>query len=269
MFSGSKFGIILFKALIFCVVFGAIGAGIDFLYTNFLDVSGADTITETPAASDGAVGQTVDITIQDEDLPAAENAPGFFVGANRQMLNPEDSADSPSPAENAEHGIARTDGYVPVMQPETPSPVAPSDSISAVKDSASAEKTPDTASAKSSSSNDNAPAQDFVPISLAENVPDVAETSEKSIASDKHSREAANESPHAAETEELGVLPDLEDMENLVPDIPMDNSSGGNDESGGDYAPVAQKRKSSASAGATDAETMAKAISTLLTKEKN
>ena len=251
MFSGSKFGIILFKALIFCVVFGAIGTGIDFLYTNFLDVSGADTITETPAASDGAVGQTVDITIQDEDLPAAENAPGFFVGANRQMLNPEDSADSPSPAENAEHGIA------------------PSDSISAVQASSSAEKTPDTASAKSSSSNDNAPAQDFVPISLAENVPDVSETSEKSIASDKHSREAANESPHAAETEELGVLPDLEDMENLVPDIPMDNSSGGNDESGRDYAPVAQKRKSSASAGATDAETMAKAISTLLTKEKN
>ena len=57
-------------------------------------------------------------------------------------------------------------------------------------------------------------------------------------------------------------------MENFMPDVSEDNSSVGEEVSGGNYVPVAQKRKS-APAGETDAETMAKAISTLLTKEKN
>ena len=74
--------------------------------------------------------------------------------------------------------------------------------------------------------------------------------------------------PPVSETEKLGVLPDLDDMESLVPDIPESDSSGGAENSGGDYVPAAQKRKS-VPAGETDAETMAKAISTLLTREKN
>ena len=273
LFSGSKFGIILFKALIFCLIFGAIGVGIDFLYTNFLDVPGSDAAPDAPASADGAagqVGQTVDITIQDEDLPAAENAPGFFVGANRQMLNPEDSSDTTAAVEETRENIARTEEYTPVIKTEDAAPVSSAGgaAISPAQASDSAVTAAASHSEKEAAIKNDA-AQGFVPISLAENVPDIAEVSDVSADSAKKSvNEVNTEPPPASETEELGILPDFDNMENFMPDVSEDNSSVGEEVSGGNYVPVAQKRKS-APAGETDAETMAKAISTLLTKEKN
>ena len=93
MFSHSRFSTIFFKALIFCVIFGAIGFGITYLYENFLDGASPDGEREGQTAADASVGQTVDITIEDEDLPAADNTHGFFVGNNRQMLTAEDTTD--------------------------------------------------------------------------------------------------------------------------------------------------------------------------------
>ena len=243
------------------------------MYTNFLDVSGSDVVPDAPASSDGAagqVGQTVDITIQDEDLPAAENAPGFFVGTNRQMLNPEDSSDTTAPVEDTRENITRIEEDTPVMKTENVSPVSSSGgaAISPVQTSDSAVTVPASNSEKETST-DSDVVQGFVPISLAKNVSDISETSEVSADSTKKSAHKVDDvPPPVSETEKLGVLPDLDDMESLVPDIPESDSSGGAENSGGDYVPAAQKRKS-APAGETDAETMAKAISTLLTREKN
>ena len=240
------------------------------MYTNFLDVPGSDIVPDAPASSDGAagqVGQTVDITIQDEDLPAAENAPGFFVGANRQMLNPEDSSDTTAPVEDTRETITRTEEDSPVMKTENVSPVSSSGGA-AIQTSDSVVTVPASNSEKETSTDSDA-VQGFVPISLAKNVSDISETSEVSADSTKKSAHKVDDvPPPVSETEKLGVLPDLDDMESLVPDIPVSDSSGGAENSGGDYVPAAQKRKS-APAGETDAETMAKAISTLLTREKN
>lgn len=246
------------------------------MYTNFLDVSGSDVVPDAPASSDGAagqVGQTVDITIQDEDLPAAENAPGFFVGANRQMLNPEDSSDTTAPVEAARENITRTEEDTPAVKTENVSSVSSVSSaggaaMSSVQTSDSAVTVPSSNSEKETSTDSDA-VQGFVPISLAKNVSDISETSEVSADSTKKSAHKVDDvPPPVSETEKLGVLPDLDDMESLVPDIPESDSSGGAENSGGDYVPAAQKRKS-VPAGETDAETMAKAISTLLTREKN
>ena len=243
------------------------------MYTNFLDVPGSDIVPDAPASADGAagqVGQTVDITIQDEDLPAAENAPGFFVGANRQMLNPEDSSDTTAPVEATRENITRTEEDSPVMKTENVSPVSSAGgaAISPVQTSDSAVTVPASNSEKENSTDSDA-VQGFVPISLAKNVSDISETSEVSADSTKKSAHKVDDvPPPVSETEKLGVLPDLDDMESLVPDIPESDSSGGAENSGGDYVPAAQKRKS-VPAGETDAETMAKAISTLLTREKN
>ena len=246
------------------------------MYTNFLDVPGSDVVPDAPASSDGAagqVGQTVDITIQDEDLPAAENAPGFFVGANRQMLNPEDSSDTTAPVEAARENITRTEEDTPAVKTENVSSVSSVSSaggaaMSSVQTSDSAVTVPSSNSEKETSTDSDA-VQGFVPISLAKNVSDISETSEVSADSTKKSAHKVDDvPPPVSETEKLGVLPDLDDMESLVPDIPESDSSGGAENSGGDYVPAAQKRKS-VPAGETDAETMAKAISTLLTREKN
>ena len=80
LFSHSSILSILLKALICAVVFGLLGFGISFIYNRFLsdgnqgELQGdyaADASMNSTAPS--AVGQHVDITIQDEELRPSES----------------------------------------------------------------------------------------------------------------------------------------------------------------------------------------------------
>lgn len=87
----------LLMAIIFFVVFGAIGFGIKLIYDKFLkDQEGefsADISPDSPIVSaqpSGQKGQLVDIVIQDEEISPGESENRFVVGEKRQMLNASD-----------------------------------------------------------------------------------------------------------------------------------------------------------------------------------
>ena len=122
LFSHSSILSILLKALIFAVVFGVLGLGISFIFNKFLsDGSGgdfqseysADTSSAVPNAS--ALGQNVDITIQDEELRPSESENHFVVGENHQMLNDSDVRTSANKTEDN----SSSQGFVPLRNFET------------------------------------------------------------------------------------------------------------------------------------------------------
>lgn len=118
LFSHSSILSILLKALIFAVVFGVLGLGISFIYSKFLSDGtpgefqgeyAADASSNVAASS--AVGQHVDITIQDEELKPSESENHFVVGDNHQMLNESDVRNDSGNEQNA--------GFVPLRNFET------------------------------------------------------------------------------------------------------------------------------------------------------
>ena len=123
LFSHSSILSVLLKALIFAVIFGVLGLGISFIFEKFLfDGSGGDfqsdysADTSTPVAGTSALGQNVDITIQDEELRPSESENHFVVGDNHQMLNDSDVRNS----ERAETGTSGSaQGFVPLRNFET------------------------------------------------------------------------------------------------------------------------------------------------------
>ena len=122
LFSHSSILSIILKALIFAVVFGVLGFGISFVFNKFLsDGSGADfqgeysaDTSSAPAAS--ALGNNVDITIQDEELAPSESENHFVVGDNHQMLNDSDVRRS---ANDGDEAKGSSPGFVPLRNFET------------------------------------------------------------------------------------------------------------------------------------------------------
>ena len=122
LFSHSSFLSILLKALIFALVFGLLGFGISFLFKKFLsDGTGADFQSEYTAdssaapAGNSALGQNVDITIQDEELRPSESENHFVVGDNHQMLNDSDVRNKGNAAQEPDS----SQGFVPLRNFET------------------------------------------------------------------------------------------------------------------------------------------------------
>ncbi len=123
LFSHSSILSILLKALIFALVFGVLGFGISFIYSKFLsDGSGGDFQGEYTADSSSgvsqqsALGQNVDITIQDEELKPSESDNHFVVGENHQMLNDSDVRNSGNAAGMEQEAPK---GFVPLRNFET------------------------------------------------------------------------------------------------------------------------------------------------------
>ena len=147
LFSHSSILSILLKALICAVVFGLLGFGISVIYTKFLsdgnpgDMQG-EYAADTPSAgnSTSAVGQHVDITIQDEELRPSESENHFVVGENHQMLNESDVRSSSS---------AETDnsGFVPLRNFETVKNVSGTEAVIPSEASAKAEPAAQTVNA--------------------------------------------------------------------------------------------------------------------------
>ena len=121
LFSHSSILSVLLKALIFTVVFGLLGAGISFIYSKFLsegsggEFQGEYSADSSSAPVSSALGNNVDITIQDEELKPSESENHFVVGDNHQMLNDSDVRSS-----GTDSGIQNSSqGFVPLRNFET------------------------------------------------------------------------------------------------------------------------------------------------------
>ena len=126
LFSHSSILSVLLKALIFAVVFGLLGLGISFIYSKFLsDGSGGDYQSDYAVdssagavqAQPSALGQNVDITIQDEELRPSDSENHFVVGDKHQMLNDSDIRGPADTGGTVEKESAT--GFVPLRNFET------------------------------------------------------------------------------------------------------------------------------------------------------
>ncbi len=252
-------GVRFFIAISFALGFGILAAVIQFVAKKFIFVENGSDFSENSGKStqNSSGTQAVDIVIQDEELPAEENGSQFFVGNNHQMLNKEDLQDVKNNSEEEDSSVSD-------LNPEPQKNDVQSGQVADVTEQIKNEN--------SSSGNSG-----FVPLNFAENPSNISSVESKSMneikSDEKKSLEDSlplfNNSGNDSET--LDVLPDLETF--------SDPQSADNPENSGfventsfsenkdtNYASGngSSKEKSSTQ----DAEIMAKAISTLLSKDK-
>ena len=236
LFSHSSILSVLLKALIFAVIFGLLGFGISFIYSKFLsDGSGgefqsdysADTSSVPSAGS--ALGNNVDITIQDEELAPSESENHYVVGDNHQMLNDSDVRNSQGGADDAQS----SPGFVPLRNFETVKNFSGKESVIP----AEAVAAPETAS---------------------ESAPEAPQT-ESAPASNAFS---------GNDDGGLDTLPDMENFvfsESAGSASDDDDDSGTDSE----FVSMSSSKKSSGPAEVQDASLMAKAISSVLSDENS
>ncbi|MBQ5999875.1 MAG: tripartite tricarboxylate transporter TctB family protein [Treponema sp.] len=261
---GNYFGRVILHALIFAVVFAVLAVLIQFIFNRVLEF-GADSMGDagTAAVADGGASSSshsVDIVVQDEDLPADENGSQFYVGMSRQMLSPEDTNPETKPVQKAEQDVP--------VQPAVAAPVEKSADASVSAGTSNASQMISASNAESA-----AAASGFVPISLGEtpsNISSVESATHEDIKKVEKSVPVSVSSGTESGGEELDSLPDLEDLTGFTSSVsapPSDDVDVEVEDSG--YTESATERSVSAEevTSGKDAELMAKAISTLLAKE--
>ena len=245
LFSHSSILSILLKALIFAVIFGLLGLGIYLVYTKFLsDGSGGDfqsdytTDASSAPAAGSAVGNNVDITIQDEELAPSESENHFVVGDNHQMLNDSDVRNS----RGGDSGSAQ--GFVPLRNFETVKNFSGKEAVIPAEAVAAAPS----------------PVEQPAPVSTP--VEPVKETAS-----------AAPSSASFGGGGEEGGIDTLPDMENFVFTESSGSGSGDDDISSSDsdseFVSMGSSKSSSGPAEVQDAALMAKAISSVLSDENS
>lgn len=251
-----SFGGRFFIALCFALGFGILAAAIMFVTQKFVlaentaDISDSGNSSEKNPHNSVSSSQPVDIVVQDEDLPSEDGGSQFYVGENHQMLNDEDLQDMKK-----------------VSEPEETEDSGSSE----LRQKKEAENISETAAQikKENSSSVNA---GFVPLNFAENPSNISSVESKSVNDVKSSPESDDSSASDENNSEaLDVLPDLEALSEATP-AAGSGSSGFSENS--DFSE--NKNTVSASSGDSstekssgqDAELMAKAISTLLSKDK-
>lgn len=240
--SNSTFLKMLLNAFIFLFVFAFLGAAIVFLWDKFLstEFQNAEYVTSRNDNSSKTAGQTVDITIQDEALQNDDNASQFFVGSNHQMLTKEDVA------EKAKNNNAASDSPEKV------------DSWGADIKTVSVDKKQDVSDVNNSG---------FVPVALAENPANISSSEAKS-GLEYQNIDNSSKNNESSGSVELDVLPDLQELQNIQEmTSSKDVQEAPSVESTGFVVEDAKKAVSEANADSKDAALMAKAISTLLSKE--
>ena len=240
--SNSTFLKMLLNAFIFLFVFAFLGAAIVFLWDKFLstEFQNAEYVTSKNDNSSKTAGQTVDITIQDEALQNDDNASQFFVGSNHQMLTKEDVA------EKVKNNNVASDSPEKV------------DSWGADIKTVSVDKKQDVSDANNSG---------FVPVALAENPANISSSEAKS-GLEYQNIDNSSKNNESSGSVELDVLPDLQELQNIQEmTSSKDVQEAPSVESTGFVVEDAKKAVSEANADSKDAALMAKAISTLLSKE--
>lgn len=255
-----------FIAVAFALAFGILAAVIQFVAQKFVFAENGSDFSENSARNtqNSSGNQPVDIVIQDEELPAEENGSQFFVGTNHQMLNKEDLQDVKSVSETENTSVSSLDSE-PHSEPQN----------NGAQSGNSADVAQQIKNENSSSGNSG-----FVPLNFAENPSNISSVESKSMSEIKSDeKKSLDESlpvfttpgNSGNDSETLDVLPDLESFSEAQASDSSENSGFAentsfsenkdtNYASGGGYS----KEKSSAQ----DAEVMAKAISTLLSKDK-
>ncbi|HAH63348.1 MAG TPA: hypothetical protein DCL73_14770 [Treponema sp.] len=234
LFSHSGFGHIILMAAVFAVVFGALAFFIQFLMDGVLSIDGQTVPAEAAAESVPKTGGVVDITIQDEELPAEENSPQFFVGDNHQMLNKNDysaeGSDDTGFSRQSESSIADVDT---IQEADTAVPESKSSEIGGEADSDDG----------------------FVPVPLQETAKNMSGAESVSPSDD----DIIN-----LEDDTLDELPELKDLKPAgaadYDDVDVVEDS--------DFSNAGDTKKTDVKNEIKDATIMAKAISTVLAKEK-
>jgi len=81
LISGIFFGVIVFRAFLFAIIFGFIAVGAFFLFRQFL-YDGKDLDIGSEGKNNIQTNHVVDISVGDEPLPDDENGPDFYVDNN-------------------------------------------------------------------------------------------------------------------------------------------------------------------------------------------
>lgn len=252
--AGSRFLI----ALCFALGFGVLAAAIQFLGKKFIFAETSGDFSEAGNKSSNSANASsgthpVDIVVQDEELPAEDGGPQFFVGSNHQMLNNEDLQD-----------VKKNDTEPQKTVTEKASEITPGAQNSAMEQ---------VRGENSSSGNSG-----FVPLNFAENPSNISSVESKSmdeLKSDEKSARAEqipsfdNNSENDSET--LDVLPDLETISDAAQLSVSSENSGFSENSNfsenKDTNSASSAGSSKEKSSGQDAELMAKAISTLLSKD--
>ena len=241
LFSHSGFFHIILMAVIFAGVFGALAFFIQFLMDGVLSIDGQSVSTEgTVVDSVPKTGGVVDITVQDEELPVEENSPQFFVGNNHQMLNKNDYL---------ENGNKASD-----FSKQSDSPVNDIDTIHELDRADSVEE-------QQENVENSASEEGFVPVSLQENAENLSGT--EAVKPDKIKAEAdADDTEYVQnlENDTLDELPDLKDLKTSGSDDDIIEDS--------DFSKAGATHKNDEKTDVKDAAVMARAISTVLAKDK-
>ncbi len=252
LIAGRKFSHIIIDALIFLFVFAAIGALIYFFAAKIIlspaeGDSLSDSVSDQHQSSPSSSSQAVDILVEDEDLPEEENASQFFVGTNHQMLNDGDlSSSSPDTDSGAEYNQVSPQNVV--EKKEFLDDVSKNNEVAF----------------NSVSSSDG-----FVPMPLAETRKNISGTEAKTLSEVKQSENESGSYDQGGGSEELGVLPDLEDIAGApsAPGASLDQTSDEDSSSSWENSNKSGSSDASEVTEGKDAALMAKAISTLLAKE--
>lgn len=241
--SNSTFLKMLLNAFIFLFVFAFLGAAIVFLWDKFLstEFQNAEYVASKNANSPKTSGQTVDITIQDEALQNDDNASQFYVGSNHQMLTKDDISEKTKNNNESDEKSEQVDSWGSDIK--TVSVNSKKQDVSDVNNSG------------------------FVPVALAENPANISSSEAKS-GLEYQNIDNSSMNNESSGSVELDVLPDLQELQNIQEmTSSKDVQEAPSVESTGFVVEDAKKAVSEANADSKDAALMAKAISTLLSKE--
>lgn len=246
--SHAAFFILLIRALIIALVFAGLGFGFYFLANNFLmDDADSMDVSEASPASNPQVGTKVDLYVHDEELDADENGNAYVVDdSSHQMLNNSDLRSTGSISRAAVFAAA----------PSAAEEKAPVKKVADEVTSAMAE-------ANAGAAESAAKVQTAAP----------AQTEESGAAAEERPAPSDNAGAAASSSnEEAGGLDTLPDMSSFV----MENTSS-SEESGENAVErdssytttVSSGHNDGSELGVKDAEVMAKAISSVLSREES
>ena len=262
-----RFGVSLVRGLIFAAVFAAIAMGIMFLSKAMLDTGDAplmDSSSVNPGARVQRGGGAVDITISDENLTEDSSGPQFNVSANKMPLGGSSASSISGGTGGVLHSQSAQKERTPVT-PQASSPAAVRDADEVTDDEA--EKV---SSASSASEGAAKTESSFKPISLGTGGAGTGGKSDRQLSA-KEQALAERKAKQEAEMREIDALPDLDGISSgsdggdseIIED--SDFASAVSDVDAGDVGRTSFSDGDKALSH--NAETMAKAIQTLLKKE--
>lgn len=263
-----SFGMRLVIALCFAAGFAVLAAVINVVAEKLLGINTADSDSSLNApVNKPSNGNSVDIVIQDEDLPSEEDGAQFFVGSNHQMLNSEDleenqkkSGDAPE-TEKSESDEKKSTA---VSEKDLPSADLNTNKNTVAGISLNAD-----AVRKANVDSENS---GFVPVTAKENAENFSSVESKTVSEIQADENVTqmNSVPDLKNentAESLDVLPDLEEISEGNVSLSTSNEQDNSEQTdfSGNKNSISSKKEN---ADGNDAELMAKAISTLLSKDK-